>query len=202
MTPAPKEEKPAKSAYLKLSSRYRRFVDHLVDGQTGAEAARLIGCKAKDPKVWACRVRAQPNIKAAIAEREAQAADEAGITQTRIYRELAHIAFFDHRRLYDESGNPLPIHQLPEDIAAGLAATEIEELFEGRGESREHVGKLHKYRSWPKVEALKVLAQAKRMLPNQHEHTGKEGTPLPTGPVYVIAREEAQQIGRDLDEKI
>lgn len=202
MTPAPKEEKPQKTAYWKLSKRLRRFVDALVGGATGADAAVEAGCKAQQPKVWACRMRARPEVRTAIAEREEQAAEEAGITQTRIYQELAHIAFFDHRKLYDEAGSPLPIHQLPEGVAHGLASTEIEDLYEGRGESREFVGKLHKYRSWPKVEALKVLAQAKRMLPNQHEHTGKEGVPLPTGPVYVIAREEAQQIGRDLDEKI
>jgi phage terminase small subunit len=200
-TPAP-EPKPEKTPYQKLSRRLRRFVDGLVAGETGADAARAAGAGDQNAKHWAYKMRQRPDVRAAIEEREAAAAEEAGITQTRIYRELAHVAFFDHRKLYDPEGNPLPIHQLPPEVSAGLASTEVEELFEGRGESRKQVGRIHKYRAWSKTDALKLLAQAKRMLPQQHEHGGPNGTPLPVAPVYVIAQEEAKAIEQDLDERI
>lgn len=169
-----------KSAYEQLPKKHKRFVDAYVQCGIGTQAMRMIGFKGKAPEVAASRLKAMPQIAAAIEERDQLAADNAGITRTRIYLELRHVATFDHRRLYDRRGKPLPIHKLPEEVAAGLAGTEVEELFEFEGQKRIAKGRIHKYRSWPKVEALKTLAQMRRMMPQQHELTGKNGGPIKT----------------------
>ena len=171
---------PPRSAYDQLTGQQRRFIDAWLTGMTGRDAAIQAGSKAKHPEEWACRTLKKPEVRAAIAERDAEAADRAGITHTMIYTHLKHVATFDHRKLYDPAtGEPLPIHELPPEVSAGLAGTEVEEIFEREGKQRRHVGRIHKYRAWPKTDALRTLAQIKRMMPQQHEVSGPNGGPIP-----------------------
>ena len=171
---------PARSAYDQLTGQQRRFVDAWLSGMSGKDAAIAAGSKAKNPEEWACRTLKKPLVRTAWMERDAEAAERAGITHTMIYTHLKHVATFDHRKLYDPAtGEPLPIHQLPAEVAAGLAGTEVEEIFEGQGKHRRHTGRIHKYRSWPKTDALRTLAQIKRMMPQQHEVSGPNGGAIP-----------------------
>lgn len=77
------------------------------------------------------------------------------ITKERVLRELGRLAFFDLRKLYKEDGTLKAPHELDDDTAAALASIETEELFEGRGESREHVGTLRKVKAFNKAEAIR-----------------------------------------------
>ncbi|HEY6925147.1 MAG TPA: terminase small subunit [Steroidobacteraceae bacterium] len=190
------QTEPASSAYRKLSKRLKRFVDAYVELGVGTKAIRKIGFEGKRPDVAASKLLARPNIRAAIAERDELAAVNAGITRTLILTQLRHIATFDHRDLYDEKGNPLPVSQLPEEVAAGLASSEVEELFEGRGESRERVGRLHKYRSWSKPEALRLLAQIRKMPVERHELAGPNGGPIEHRDVDSLTDAELEAIAR------
>lgn len=166
------------SAYFKLSRRRQHFVDLYVELGVGAEAYRRIWAKAKRPDNAAYKLLRLPQIAQAVQERIDRAIHEAGVNQFRTIQELARVAFFDMRRIYAEDGTILPINKLPADIAAGLAAIEIEDLFEGRGEARECVGTLHKYKAWSKVDALKLLMEFQKLIVNRHEVGGPGGAPL------------------------
>lgn len=146
--------KPPKSAYEKLPRRLRRFVDEYVGGKSGAEAARLAGCKSVRPHNVACKLRRKPEIEAAIAERTAWLVSEVGIRQFQVVREMAWIATCDPRKLVNGEGVAIPLHELPEDIAACISSVEVEQIsFNGE------TGTRYKYRFWDKNKALDKLGQ-------------------------------------------
>ena len=180
--------------YRKLKPRLRRFVDLIVQGARNGDAALAVMPDSRAPHKLGWKLRQKPTVAAAIAERDAQAMDNAGITSTRAWVEVARVAFFDHRKLVDDNGAPIPLHQLDADTVAAIAGIDIEELFAGRGEDRALVGTLKKYRAWNKVDALKMILQARKELVDRHELTG--------GPIYVIQRAEAEKIEKDLDESV
>ena len=92
----------------------------------------------------------------------------------RIARETARIAFFDPRELFTEEGDPIPVHELPDDTARAIAGVDVEELFEGKGADRVLIGHVKKYKIAPKMDALRLLATWRKMLVTQVEH-GKPG---------------------------
>lgn len=179
-------KKPELTAYEKLPARMRRFVDLIVAGRTGVDAAREIGIGGKDPRFRACKLRARPDVKAAIAEREAEAMAEAGISRTRTWTEVRRIALFDHRKLFDPEGNLVPVKDLDDDTAAGIAAIEIEDLYVGQGRERTRVGDLKSFKAWNKNDALKMILQGFGELVDRHQLAGPNGEPLQTGPVAPV----------------
>lgn len=63
----------------------------------------------------------QEAITAAIKERSKRTE----ITQDRVLKERARLAFFDVRKLLDNAGNPLPIQALDDDTAAAIAGLDV-----------------------------------------------------------------------------
>lgn len=184
-TDAAAQAKPEKSAYEKLPPRFRRFVDHVVDGMPGADIARKLGMGGKEPKIWACRVKARQDVKDAIAEREAEAMQEAGISLTRSWIEIRRIAYFDPAKLVNENGEHLPLHELDEDTRAAIAGVEVEELYEGTGRDRVRIGDLKKYRVASKLDANKLILQRRGELVEKHEFAGPGGKELNAAPPVI-----------------
>lgn len=159
------------SHYLKLSHRQRQFVDGYVQTGIGSEAMRLAGFKGSRPEIAACKLKALPEIQAAIAERTEEAIVAAGVRTVRVLEEVARIALFDPLRLKDENGRGRQLKDMPADVRSALVSAKFAED-----------GSLVSFRAHPKVESLKLLMQHLKILVEHHEHTGKDGAALiPTG---------------------
>ena len=85
------------------------------------------------------------------------AANSAMMTKADVLREAMKIAKFDIRRLYDDGGAPIPIHELDADTAAVVQAVDIQEVYEGYGAERVFVGYTKKYKVADKNAALEKL---------------------------------------------
>jgi len=85
------------------------------------------------------------------------AANSAMMTKADVLREAMKIAKFDIRRLYDDGGAPIPIHELDADTAAAVQAVDIQEVYEGYGAERVFVGYTKKYKVADKNAALEKL---------------------------------------------
>lgn len=94
------------------------------------------------------------NIAARIAELRAPALQKAQLTHERVMQEVARIAFFDIRKLYDGEGNPVPIHLLDDDTAAAVAALDIMEEFDNGPDGKKLIGYTKKYKLNSKNDAL------------------------------------------------
>ncbi|MBN9520201.1 terminase small subunit [bacterium] len=102
------------------------------------------------------------------------------VTIERVKQEYARLAFLDIRKAFDENGNLKLVHELDDDTAAAIAGLDVEELWEGRGEDRENIGRLRKIKLSDKRGALDSLATHLGMFVERHEHTGKDGGPIVT----------------------
>jgi len=150
------EHKPEeKSAYERLPRRYRRFVDEYVcGGKTATDAIRAAGSKSKHARTIACRLLRQPDIAAAVQERTSQVVADIGVRHERVARELYWIATCDPRKLVNGEGVAIPLHELPEEVAACIAAVDVENISIN-GET----GVRYKYKFWDKTKALDKLGQ-------------------------------------------
>ena len=53
-----------------------------------------------------------------------------------------------------------------------------------------------------RVRALELMGKYLALFTDKHEVTGKDGGPLPGAAVYLISKDEATEIGKDLDDKV
>lgn len=142
-----------------LNPRYQRFVDEFVADSNGTQAAIRAGYSERTAAQQASRLLKNVKIAAAIAEARKTVAERLGITAERVLTEYARLAFFDIRKAFDDEGRLKSIHDLDDDTAAAISGIETEDLYEGKGESREHVGRLHKIKHSDKKAALDSIAK-------------------------------------------
>lgn len=178
MQSAPDTPAPATRKYAKHSRTARRFVEEYLVDHCGSRAIVRAGFKGRDPYTAASRLLKTPKVQQLLAEREAELLQEIGVRQERVLRELAAIAFHDARTLFRDDGTLKPPAEWDDATAAAIAAIDVEELFEGRGEAREHVGTLRKVKRAEKLRALELLGQYLRMFRQVTELTGAEGGPI------------------------
>lgn len=91
---------------MKLSERQAKFVDHYALSGKGAESARLAGYGERGARVQACHLLANPNVSAAIRERQAQYQAELQITKQDVIAGILSAI-----NLAREQGNPAAMVQ-------------------------------------------------------------------------------------------
>ena len=79
------------------------------------------------------------------------------VTKERLINELEAIALVDIRTFYDDNGSLKPIKDLSDAAGAAITGIEIEEIFEGRGEDRIHVGNTVKIKTNSKIAAIDTI---------------------------------------------
>lgn len=142
-----------------LEPRQAAFVrEYLVDFN-GTQAAIRAGYARRGAPVAASRLLTNEKVAAAVKRGVESRVQRTAVTADRVVLELARIGFLDPRQLFSEDGTLRPISEWSEGLAAAVASIEIEELYEGRGDEREPVGRLKKIRFWDKNRALDVLSK-------------------------------------------
>lgn len=108
-------------------------------------------------EVESSKLLRNPQIVALIEQRQQEMQKALEITTERVLAEVARLAFVDIRNLYHEDGTLKQPHELDDNTAAAIQSIDVEALFDGRGEDREHVGNLRKYKLVNKAEPLRDL---------------------------------------------
>ena len=101
----------------------------------------------------------KPEIQIELTKRQIARQKRTRITQDRVVKELARLAFSDIRKLFKADGSMKLPHELSAKDAACLSSIESFEKFEGVGDAREHVGTVRKVRMWDKLAALDKLGR-------------------------------------------
>lgn len=144
-----------------LTAQQRLFVAEYVKDHNATQAAIRAGYSPATAQQQGSRLLSHALVKAAIEAHEAevlqQVQEETGITLKRTLQEIARIAFFDPRRMFDRDGNPLRLDQLDDDTAAVIAGLDVLEEWEGAGQDRVLVGHVKKWKLSDKKGALDML---------------------------------------------
>jgi phage terminase small subunit len=141
---------------MAAAQRQERFCQEYVIDYNGGRAYAASGYKPGNSnvaRVEAHRLLTNPNVRARVAELEAEHLEAIGVRAHRILREQARVAFSDPRQLVGKDGEVLPAEKWTDDAAAAVASVEVVEDFIGKGKKRRKVGQVVKVRFWNKNEA-------------------------------------------------
>lgn len=178
------KKKPAKKAVKKaakrkaapsLNTRQATFVrEYLVDLNATA-AYKRAGYDAAGNAAEAGASRLLRNAKVASSIKNAMdsRASKLEITAERVLQEVARIAFFDTRKVFDAAGNLKAPKDWDDDTAAAMAGIDVTEEFAGKGDERVSIGFTKKVKAWDKGGALTLAMRHLGMLKDSIEVRGK-----------------------------
>ncbi len=155
-----------------LTTRQALFVqEYLVDGNA-TQAATRAGYSPNTANEQGARLLANVSVAAAVEAAMIERAERTKITQDRVLRQYANLAFFDIRKLYREDGSLKPIHELDDETAAALAGVETSEIT---GPEGQNLGIVRKVKLTDRRAALADIAKHLGMFVerHKHEHSGK-----------------------------
>jgi phage terminase small subunit len=152
----------------------RLWLEHDENASAAYRDAKFPGVSEGSVGEMASRLLKKVEIQEYISELREQASDAAKITIEKIAQGLSHIAFANRGDLYDEDGTLKHPRDWPKDVAATVEGIETEELFEtvsekGQPKRRELKGHTRKVKTARRTEALKTLAQWKKMVDRSSE---------------------------------
>lgn len=117
----------------------------------------------------------KPEVYARIQKRIAERAKRAEITADKVLNEIAKIAFFDAKRLFNDDGSPKGIHELDDESSGAIAGVDVVTI----GNDKNGFGQILKYKVADKNKALEQLCKHFGLnAPVKQEITGKDGAPL------------------------
>lgn len=146
-------------AEKKLTPKQKRFIDEYLIDLNATQAAIRAGYSPKTAHSIGQENLTKPEIMRELEKAMQKRQERTEITQDRVLKEYARIAFLDPRRFFDSDGTPKPIEALDDDTAAALAGLEIREEFSGTGAERQLSGYTKKYKLVNKLGALDSLAK-------------------------------------------
>lgn len=176
----------------KLNGRQQQFCREYIIDLNATQAAIRAGYSSKTAEAQASRLLTNVKIQKLIQELKNKRAQRTEITADRVLQEYARLGFFDPRKLFNDDGSPKGIHDLDDDTAAVLAGLEVMEIWEGRGDDRQFVGYLKKYKLADKKGALDSIARHLGMFNDKVEVTANLNNPF-----AGLSTEELRQLIRD-----
>ena len=111
-----------------LTTYQQAFVDEYMIDLNQSQAILRAGFTGKptSAKTAATRMMSNVHVKVEVARRLAERADRTQITADRVLLELAAIAFFDVRKVFDEKNQLKKIVELDEQTARAISSIETE----------------------------------------------------------------------------
>lgn len=155
--------KPKAYDWKGFTDKERLFCYEYIIDKNKTKAAIRAGYSERNAGKIGFELSEKPRIKTRIEEMMADTFKKLEVTREAIIGELARIALSDIGDLFNEDGSMRPIHEIPEDTRRAIAGVDVDELFEGRGDEREHIGFTKKLKMWDKNKALELLGKSLKM---------------------------------------
>jgi phage terminase small subunit len=153
-----------------MTPKQRRFVAEYLKDLNATQAAIRAGYSAATASSQGERLLRNVEIADAVTQKETKHLAKLEITADRVLEEIARVAFFDPRRLFDADGNVRPIDQLTEADAAAIAQLDIVLANIDAGDGKRD--RMHRIKLADKLRALELLAKRFGLVKEQVEVTG------------------------------
>jgi phage terminase small subunit len=170
-----------------LNLQQQRFVAAYIESGNATTAAIKAGYSKKTAHAQGSRLLKHAEVKRAIKKPLQKAFDSIELTADRVLKEIARLSFFDIRKLVDNTGKPLPLHELDDDTAAAIVGLDVVNV----GNEDKGVAEILKFKLADKKGALDLAARHLRLLTDKVEVTGKDGAPLESANPNELARRVA-----------
>lgn len=113
-----------------LNPKQQRFVLEYLKDLNATQAAIRAGYAPGSAQVTGSRLLSHAMVSEAVGKKHAKSMNNLEVTAERIIRERARLAFFDPRKLLDNTGRPLPLQDLDDDTAAAIAGIKVSDKYE------------------------------------------------------------------------
>lgn len=140
---------------MALTVKQARFVDEYLIDLNATQAAIRAKYSARTANEQGARLLAKASIQDYLSKRMKARSDRTEITQERVLKEFARLAFFDPRKLLNEDGSPKPLNELDDDTAAVISGLDLECINAGDVT----IGTVRKYKIADKKGALDSVAR-------------------------------------------
>lgn len=140
-----------------MTPKQARFVEEYLVDLNATKAYLRAGYQVSDEVARrnGARLLTNADIQSAIQAGREKLSEKVEITQERVLKEYARLAFMDPRKLFDNTGAPLPIQNLDDDTAAAIVGLDVVQV----GNSEVGVGDVLKYKLADKKGALDSVAR-------------------------------------------
>ena len=147
---------------------------YIVNGRNWTQAAVTAGYKpGRAAEKAGERASKDVVVQGLIAEATKKAAQASYLQVELTLREISRAAYFNPKKLYDEAGHLIPVHNLPDEVAAALHSLEELEEFEGHGDGRRKVGTIKKVRWLNKLDALEKAMRYHGLYKEDNQQRGE-----------------------------
>lgn len=143
---------------MPLNDKEAAFVRAYTTGPTEGntfKSAESIGVQGRRGYVYMGMPNVVKAIELARGRIRAEAEAQASISLAGVVQQLAKLAMFDVRKLWDDNGNLKLPKDWPDDIAAAVAGVDVFEEFQGP--EQEHIGNTKKVKLLDRTKALDML---------------------------------------------
>lgn len=111
--------------------RMQVFVGHYLTTMNAAEAARRSGFSHKDAARQGHALLRNPKVIKLLHEQQKSLLAKIEVTQERVWREIALIAFLDPADIFDKLGELKPVPDIPEDVRRCIAGYKVKKTTFG-----------------------------------------------------------------------
>jgi len=164
-----------------LPVRQQMFVrEYLSNGLKCAQALRAVGYSECSARRHTSRFTKNPTIARIVTRQAGRAMARREITAERVLDEMAKVAFFDPRRIFDAKGGLLAPGEIGDEEAAAIAGLDVRQTQDG--------SELKKIRLADKTKSLEMLGRYLRLFQDRVEHSGAVGVQL----IHDVPRPERE----------
>lgn len=143
-----------------MTPKQQRFVDEYLIDLNATQAAIRAGYAERTAEQQGYQLLQNTSVASAVAEAKDKRASETAIDAAWVLKRLADEAVADLGDLMADDGSLKAIHEWPLIWRQGLVAgIEVEDLFEGRGEDREKIGRIHKVKLSDRIKRLELIGK-------------------------------------------
>lgn len=139
-----------------MTPKAERFVEEYLVDQNATQAAIRAGYAASSAENTGYKLLKRPDVADAIAAKRAKVSERTGLTVEYLDQKLKTLLDFDPRRLLNDDGSLKPASEWDDATAAAVAGLEIEELFDGYGKDREHIGTARKVKIADRIKPIEL----------------------------------------------
>lgn len=143
-----------------LTAKQSRFVEEYLCDLNATQAAIRAGYAPLAAQEQGSRLLSNAMVQAAVAEAKKARSERTKVNADTVLARLAEALEADLADLYDEHQNLKPVAEWPLVWRKGLVAgLDVEELFDGRGEDREHIGRVRKIRLADRIRLIELIGK-------------------------------------------